>query len=154
MLTTISLLLRWFCALTFLYSLYCLWVENWAALHVIVFFYFCTVITPLSTIFQLYRGVQFYWWRKPEYQEKTTDLSQVTNLSHNVVHLAWSRFELVTSVVIGTDYIGSCKIQVPYGDGHDGAYCFLYYIVIWNTKNTTHSIFFCKIDFFLLILNY
>ena len=27
-----------------------------------------------------------YWWRKPEYLEKTTDLSQVTDkLSHNVV---------------------------------------------------------------------
>ena len=22
---------------------------------------------------------QFYWWRKPEYQEKTTDLPQVTD---------------------------------------------------------------------------
>jgi hypothetical protein len=32
-------------------------------------------------------------------------------LSQNVVHLTapWSRFELTTSVVIGTDYIGSCK---------------------------------------------
>ena len=48
------------------------------------------IFLNVTSIFQLYRGGQFYWWRKPEHPEKTTDLSQVTYLlskirTHNVI---------------------------------------------------------------------
>jgi len=52
-------------------------------------------------------------WRKPEYTEKTADLSQVTDKFYYKmlyrVHLAWAGFELTTLVVIGTDCTGRCK---------------------------------------------
>jgi hypothetical protein len=46
----------------------------------------------------------FYWWKKPEYQEKTTDMPQVTDklLSYSVVSNLprLSEFELTTLVVV------------------------------------------------------
>jgi hypothetical protein len=81
-------------------------------------------LMPLSTIFQLYCGVQFYWWTKPEYPEKTTDMSQVTlqTLSHNVS--STPRMSRVRTHKVSDDRHGLHRqlyIQLPYNHDHNGS---------------------------------
>jgi len=65
---------------------------------------------PLWTIFQLYRGGQFYWWKKPEYRRKPPTCHKL--LYHIMLYrgyLVWVGFDLTTLVLIGTDCKDSCK---------------------------------------------
>jgi hypothetical protein len=62
-----------------------------------------SIQTPLSTIFQLYRGGQFYLQRKPK---KTSDLSQVTG----------HRLDQIT--ISSTPLLGGIRTHNFSGDRH------------------------------------
>ena len=106
-------------------------------------------LTPLSTIFQLYIvAVSFIGGgnrrRKPQACRKS-----LTNSYHIMlyqVHLAWAGFEL-TLVVIGTNYIGSCKSNyhttTPFYIRHIMVHIFFFTLVYLKGILKLISVTFC-----------
>ena len=86
--------------------LYCLLVK------LMVWFGFMLLSTTFNNI-SAKMAVSYYCWKNSEEKdlEKIIDLSQVNDKLHQKMLYTspWSGFELTTSVVMGTDYIGSCK---------------------------------------------
>ena len=60
-------------------------------------------LTPLSTIFQLYRGGQFFCFKETGVPRKTTDLSQVTD---KLDHIMLYRVQLVMSLIRTQNFSG------------------------------------------------
>ena len=54
----------------------------------------------------LYHGSQFHWWRKQEYLEKTTDLSQVTDKLYHIMMLMLYRIHVAMSKIRTRDLMG------------------------------------------------
>jgi hypothetical protein len=85
--------------------LYCLLVK------LMVWFGFMLLSTTCNNI-SAKMAVSYYCWKNSEKDpEKIIGLSQVNDKLHQKMLYTspWSGFELATSVVMGTDYIGSCK---------------------------------------------
>jgi hypothetical protein len=119
--------------------------------HKVCLMVFKTIFNNISV---KYHGGQFYWWRKPEEQEKTTDLSQDTDKLYHTS--PWSRFELTISVMTGTDCTGNLTtIRSWPRRPLIVRFIFKYYNnhferTWWRLRTKSNiNVCFCFIDFFL-----
>jgi hypothetical protein len=88
----------YFCVFLCVVHVLCiLWYSSWV----------WRCLTPCGTIFQLYRGGQFYWWRKQVYLEETIDMTQVQ--IYGCVDVPCVGMKLTVILAIVNDGIGRCK---------------------------------------------
>ena len=95
--------------------------KNVLVLH-IIFFYELLCLMPLSTIFQLYCGSFIGGGNQSAQRKPLICVWQVTDkLYHIMLYTSpWLGFKPTTSVVIGTDCIGSCKSNYHMITADDG----------------------------------
>ena len=83
---------------TFSFYAECIIMLHGVLLKCLSIFFWFLGLTPLSKKLQLYRGVKFHWWSKPECQEKTIDLMQVTDKLFHIICIEytspWTGFDL------------------------------------------------------------